>query len=477
VTAHSSTGLAAAVLFAVLVLGFTAVAAALGRRLITAPAAFVVIGAVLGFTIGPMEGSATESVKTVAEITLVLILFHDAAEVRPREISSDRGFYARLLLLGFPLTILLGYLLARVLFPDLPVMMALLLAAALAPTDAGLGAPTVLNPVVPTRIRRALNVESGLNDGLATPIVLFAIAVIAGEEGLAPRESLVDALVELALGVVSGFVVGGAGGALLGWSRQRGLSTAASRTLGVLMVPLLAYGTALLLSGNGFVVGGAGGALLGWSRQRGLSTAASRTLGVLMVPLLAYGTALMLSGNGFVAAFISGTAFAGSAAWIHDEETALLGTEEFSDLLGYAVWLVLGLVAVPLAWRVAGWRELLFAVLALTLVRMLPVALCLLGTRLRPQTVAFLGWFGPRGLASVVFALIALESLEVDQDLRIVLATISLTVLLSVVAHGFSAQPLATRYGAWVARATPPAELAELNRGVEPRPRGARLWR
>jgi NhaP-type Na+/H+ or K+/H+ antiporter len=430
VTAHISTGLAAAVLFAVLVLGFTAVAAALGRRLVTAPAAFVVIGAVLGFAIGPMEGSATESVKLVAEITLVLILFHDAAEVRPREISSDRGFYARLLLLGFPLTILLGYLLARILFPDLPIMMALLLAAALAPTDAGLGAPTVLNPIVPTRVRRALNVESGLNDGLATPVVLFAIAVLAGEEGLAPRESVVDALVELALGIVAGFLVGAAGGALLGWSRRRGMSTAASRTLGVLMIPLLAYGTALLLSGNGFV-----------------------------------------------AAFISGTAFAGSAAWIHDEETALLGTEEFSDLLGYAVWLTLGLVAVPLVWRVAGWRELLFAVLALTLVRMLPVALCLLGTRLRLQTVAFIGWFGPRGLASVVFALIALESLETDDNLRTVLATISLTVLLSVVAHGFSAAPLAARYGAWVTRATPPAELAEMDRGVEPRARGARLWR
>lgn len=429
-TAHSSTGLVAAVLFAVLVLGFTAVAAALGRRLITAPLAFVAIGAVLGFAVDPVDESLTEGIKLVAEVTLVLILFHDAAEVRPREIGSDGGLYARLLLIGFPLTILLGYLSALLLFPDLPVMMALLLAAALAPTDAGLGAPTVLNPVVPTRVRRALNVESGLNDGLATPVVMFAIAVIAGEEGLAPRESFTDALVELSLGVVAGVVVGAAGGALLGWSRSRRMSTAASRTLGVLMIPLLAYGVALLLSGNGFV-----------------------------------------------AAFVSGTAFAGSAAWIHDEESALLGAEELSDLLGYAVWLVLGLVAVPLVWRVASWRELAFAVLALTVMRMLPVALSLVGTGLRPRTVAFIGWFGPRGLASVVFALIALESLEVDDDLRVVLATICLTVLLSVIAHGFSAQPLATRYGAWVAGAAPPAELADTDHGHEPRTRGVRLWR
>jgi sodium/hydrogen antiporter len=425
-----STALGASVLFALLVLGFTSVSAALGRRLVTAPLAFVTIGAVLGFAVGPMDESATEFVKLVAEITLVLILFHDAAQVRPREIGSDGRFYARLLLLGFPLTILLGFLIARMLFPDLPVMMVLLLAAALAPTDAGLGAPTVLNPVVPTRIRRALNVESGLNDGLATPVVLFAIAALAGEEGLGPRATIASALVEVALGVVAGVAVGAAGGALLGWSRQHRMSTAASRTLGVLMIPLLAYGAALVVSGNGFV-----------------------------------------------AAFISGTAFAGSAAWIHEEESALLGAEEFAGLLGYAVWLVLGLVAVPLVWREAGWRELVFALLALTLVRMLPVALSLLGTHLRPQTVAFIGWFGPRGLASVVFSLIALESLDVDDDLRVVLATICLTVLLSVIAHGFSAQPLASRYGAWVSRVTPPAELAEMDRGVEPRTRGARLWR
>ncbi len=425
-----STALIAAVLFAVLVLGFTAVAAALGRRLITAPLAFVATGAVLGFAVGPIDASIMAGTQLIAEVTLVLILFHDAAQVRPREIGSDGGLYARLLLIGFPLTILLGYLVALAVFPGLPVMMALLLAAALAPTDAGLGAPTVLNPVVPSRIRRGLNVESGLNDGLATPVVLFAIAVIAGQEGLAARESLMDALVELTLGVIAGVVVGAAGGALLGWSRGRGMSTAASRTLGVLMIPLMAYGTALLISGNGFV-----------------------------------------------AAFVSGTAFAGAATWIRDEHSALLGAEELSDLLGYAVWLVLGLIAVPLVWREAGWRELLFAVLALTVVRMLPVALSLLGTRLRPQTVAFIGWFGPRGLASVVFALIALESLEVDDDLRVVLATISLTVLLSVIAHGFSAQPLATRYGTWVAGTSPMAELADTGHGIEPRARGARLWR
>ena len=124
-------------------------------------------------------------------MTLALILFHDAAQVRPRQIEADRGLIVRLLLVGLPLTVLFGFLAARVAFPAMPVMIALLLAAALSPTDAGLGAATVLNPVVPVRIRRTLNVESGLNDGLVTPVVLFAIAAAAGEEGLSAGASVV----------------------------------------------------------------------------------------------------------------------------------------------------------------------------------------------------------------------------------------------------------------------------------------------
>ena len=419
----ASPELIAAVLFAALVLTFCMVAGLLSRWLVTAPLAFVTIGAILGFTLNPDSASIALGVKGLAEITLVLILFHDAAQVRPRQIGTDRGLVSRLLLIGFPLTILAGYLLARLLFPDLDPMMALLLAAALAPTDAGLGAATVLNPIVPARVRRLLNVESGLNDGLATPLVLFAVAVIAGTEGLAPRESLTAAVVELAVGVVVGAVVGGASGLLLGRSRTRGNSTVSSRALAVLMIPLLAYGLALVLSGNGFV-----------------------------------------------AAFVSGTAFAGAARWV-EQEDPLEMAESFSDLTAAGVWLVFGMVAVPFVWRDVTATEVAFAVLALTVLRMGPVALSLLGSGVRPPTMAFIGWFGPRGLASVIFALIALESLVPDDDLRTVLATISVTALLSVVAHGFSAEPLAVRYGSWVTRVAPEVELqsstvARTRRGI-----------
>jgi NhaP-type Na+/H+ or K+/H+ antiporter len=417
--------LLAALTFGILVLAFALASRALARRLITAPLAFVAAGALLGFLNDPLARDSLVSVKVVAELTLVLILFHDAAQVRPREIGDDRWAIVRLLLIGFPLTVVLGYVVARGVFPELPAMMALLLAAALAPTDAGLGAPTVLNPRVPIRVRRLLNVESGLNDGLATPVVLFAIAAVAGQEGLRPAASLADAMVDLGLGVAVG----------VGW-------------------------------------GALGGILLGRSRRARWSTPASRSLAIATLPLLAYGSALLVTANGFVAAFIAGTAFAGTARWIHHEESALELTEALADPLGYAVWLVFGFVAVPLVWSAVGARELLFALLALTLLRMGPVALSLIGTGLRPRTWLFIGWFGPRGLASVVFALIAVESLEGDAALRTVLATISVTVLLSVLLHGTSAPPAARRYGRWAEQVHPEAEMRA---STEPRVRGGLL--
>jgi NhaP-type Na+/H+ or K+/H+ antiporter len=280
----------------------------------------------------------------------------------------------------------------------------------------------VLNPVVPVRVRRMLNVESGLNDGLCTPFVMFAIAALAGEEGLAPRESVWAAVADLAVGILVGVVVGAGAGRLLGWSRTHRTSSRHTRPLAALVLPLIAY------------VG-----------------------------------ADLAGGNAFVAAFVAGSAFAGAAHWAGEEETLGL-TEALADPLGFAVWFAFGLLAVPLLFENTGWGEVVFAVLALTLLRMVPVALALLGTGLRPQTVAFVGWFGPRGLATVVFTLLALEGLELDADLTRVVATTCLTVLLSVLAHGLSADPLARRFGAWAERTQPVEELAG---STEPRTRSS----
>ncbi len=272
----------------------------------------------------------------------------------------------------------------------------------------------MLNPVVPERIRRLLNVESGLNDGLATPVVLIAIAIAAADAGVEGPE--VDrVLLSILIGVGEGIAVGWLGALLISVSRTREWSTESSRGLALAALPIVAY----ILAGE-------------------------------------------TSGNGFIAAFVAGLAFAAAAPWLARDHGAEDFLETSSDLTGFAVWFIVGGVVARSLGALDDVRVWAFALLALTAFRMVPVWLSLLGTGLRPQSVLFIGWFGPRGLASVVFALLAIEELvaegDVSPDLGVVLGTILLTVLLSVVAHGFSGGPLAERYGAWFDRERPPVE-------------------
>jgi NhaP-type Na+/H+ or K+/H+ antiporter len=407
--------------FALLVVAFTLSSRRLARWYVTAPIAFVA----LGILVGRFADTALsrEAVLVLAETTLALLLFHDAAQVQPRHIRREAGAVLRLLLIALPLTIGLGYVVGAWLFPGLPWPMLLLMAAALAPTDAGLGAATVLNPVVPVWVRRLLNVESGLNDGLATPVVIFAVSAAAGAiEGdqVGSGRALVDAVGELALGALVGVVAGLAGGLLMTASRDHR-----------------------------------------WSTRH------SRALAGLALPVVAYSAADAVHGNGFIAAFVAGTSFAAATPWTSEEDSPLELAESASDVLGYAIWITFGFV-VSAALGTIGLRELVFAVLALTVVRMVPVALSLLGTGVRGRTLAFVGWFGPRGLASLIFALIAVDSLgsegqalgvPVGGDLAIVLSVVGTTVMLSVLLHGLSAEPLSSRYGGWVERVRPRAEL------------------
>lgn len=408
-------------LFALVVVGYVTAAHYLDRWNVTAPIAFTGVGTVIGVWF--WAGTDTAIVHGIAEITLALILFHDAAQVRPRHIRSDAGACARLLLVGLPLTIVLGVFVAQWLMPGVGIWPALLLAAALAPTDAGLGAPTVLNPVVPVRIRRILNVESGLNDGLATPVVLFAIAAAAdtggGSVGLG--SAVGAALVELAGGLVVGVVIGAGCGRLLAYAGRRARLATELLTVATLAIPVAAY----------------------------------------------YGS-VALHANGFVAAFVAGTAFAAGftrptakqpvvAADAAEEPLQLAAW--VSTALGYAVWGLFGVIGVARLFLVISWSGVIFAVLSLTVLRMLPVAIALVGSRFTSRTVLFVGWFGPRGLASVIFALIAVEELEFTDETRLIIGAITVTVLLSVILHGVSAAPGADRYGRWVQAAQPAEEL------------------
>lgn len=408
-----------AALVAIIVIAYNIFAKRLGGWNLTAP----IVLMVAGFALSPwLDGpdATHEALKVLAEVTLAIVLFTDAAGVRPREIGGDAGPVSRLLLIGLPLSIILGTWFASLLWPAMPFAAVLLLGSALAPTDAALGAATVLNKAVPARVRRLLNVESGLNDGLATPVVLFAISALAGEEGLSPHASVVGALVEIAIGVAVGVAVG----------------------LGI-------------------------GRVLYWSYQRGFSAGRGRKVAVLLLPILAYTLADVVSGNGFIAAFVAGTMFA--SAFPKRTAAQLELAEGVADPLGAITWLSFGALIIPQLLPGLTWRTVVFAFAALTVLRMVPVALSLIGAGFRPRTVAFIGWFGPRGLASVVFSLIALESLESSALLSEILATTTLTIILSVVLHGLTAAWGARSYGAWADAAHPAAETAAT---AEPSARG-----
>ncbi len=373
-----------------------AVSARLQRADLTAPIVFTGVGALLA-ALGLVHVRSTpETMRPLVELTLVWVLFADAARVRVQDLKADIGSYARLLAVGLPLTILLGWAFAAWLFPASDLWLALLVAGALAPTDAALGLPVVTNPAVPPRVRRLITVESGLNDGIATPVVMLAIAGVASAEALAGAAGLGEAAAQLAVGALVGGTVGFAGGGLLRWTRPRG-----------------------------------------WVAE-GFAGAA-----VLALALVAYGTALVVHGNGFVAAFCGGLAFGATAGRRGSGEVEFV--EQTSGLASLLVWLTFGAVAVPLVVDRFHGSLVVYAVLSLTVVRMLPVALASIGSGLGRATVLFVGWFGPRGLASLVFALLALEELGTGADEAV--SVIAVTVLLSVIAHGASAAPLAARYG------------------------------
>ena len=401
---------------AALVFGWGALSARLERFDVTAPIAFVVAGLLLTHAPLAFLGVQPSShlVKELAEFTLVLVLFSDASRVGLHELRADAGLYLRLLGVALPLTIALGTLLALAMTGTTNIWLALLVGAALAPTDAALGAGMMANPALPARIRRLINVESGLNDGIATPFVSVAIAG-AATGGEVAGHGPGAAAAELVLGLIIGVAVGGAGGLLVKVARQRGWAA------------------------EGF----AGPAALG-------------------LAVCAYAFAVALHGNGFIAAFVGGLAF-GTASGRRGQPLVPF-VEETGALVSLLVWLSFGAIAVVPAVEGLDWQIALYAVLSLTVIRMAPVAAALIGARLGRATIALVGWFGPRGLASVVFALLAYEELG-SRSVDHAVGVITITVMLSVLVHGATADPLASWYARQLGRA--PAAVRRL------RPRAA----
>jgi sodium/hydrogen antiporter len=380
--------------------------ASVSRRIAGTPVTPAILFVGIGLLVGPkvldeLDLAATSStVRTLAEATLALVLFSDASRINLSKLRRDANVPLRLLGIGLPLTILLGALAAAAIFGQISIEEALIVGVVLAPTDAALGQAVVTERTIPARIRQSLNVESGLNDGICVPLLFIAVAAADIHSDLTGgRTAATLVLEEIGYGIVGGVVAG------------------------------LVIAAIVRVAGRRHLIAGA------WLQVIPAAGAA-----------LAYGIASGLDGSGFIAAFVAGAVFGGLLGRDPAEEGHLV--DEVGNVLNGVTFLIFGAVLLGPALGELSWDLVLYAALSLTVVRMLPVAIAMLGTRARPVTLAFMGWFGPRGLASIVFAVILLEESHLPHE-QTILLTIYLTVGLSAFVHGLTAAPLADRYGRW----------------------------
>ena len=387
---------------AVLLIAFAAVSRRLERVNVTAAMFFTTTGLLAGSSVTgllelPIGG---EEMKLLAEITLTLVLFADASRISLPALRGEAGVPLRLLGIGLPLTIAAGALAGVAVVPGLSLTESLVLAVMLACTDAALGQAVVTDERVPSRIRQGLNVESGLNDGLCVPLFFIAIALVEADTGAHSAQAAVRLVVEeIGYGAVGGIVAGVVGGLAL---RAAVANDAAARH----WVQILAAGTALL----------------------------------------AAGVAEALGGSIFIAAFTGGFVFARVRGGSGGEVTYLV--DQAGQLFNAVTFIAFGAVVLGPALDELTWQLVVYAIISLTAVRMVPVALAMIGSGAGRPTVAFLGWSGPRGLASIVFAVLLLDEADLPHERTLVLAVVA-TVTLSVYAHGLSARPLTERYVRW----------------------------
>ena len=373
--------------------------------IITAPLVFTVFGLIVG--VGGLDIAKIDleysAIHFVAEFTLILVLFTDAARIDLKRLRRDHNLPLRMLLFGLPLTIAAGTLIATQLFPSFLFWEAALLASLLAPTDAALGQAVVSAEAVPVRIRQAINVESGLNDGIALPaVLLFATLASAAYDAPEAGEWIRFGLLQLTLGPLVGVTAGFLGARLID-----------------------------MAAGSGWA---------GTSFQG---------IAILSLAVFTYVSAELIGGNGFIAAFIGGMVFGNTIR--HPCTFLFEFMETEGQLLMLITFLVFGAALLPEGFEYVSPLVFLYAVLSLTVIRMLPIALSLMGAGLRVPTQLFLGWFGPRGLASILFVLLILEEADVPHHAELLSITV-ITVALSILLHGVTAAPFAGLYGRLAAR-------------------------
>jgi len=399
--------------FALLVVSYGLVSGRLEGTPITAPMVFVTAGLVVGATsaldfgaaVTPLAGDQVLQLSgraflSVAEIALALVLFTDAARLRLRTIRGNAQLPGRLLLLGLPLTIALtGAVAFLLLGEELIFWEAMLLATIVAPTDAALGESVVSSEALPVRIRQGLNVESGLNDGLAVPLFTIFLALAVAEEVVTAASAATVVAEKIGLGLAVGIGVGMVGGWLVRGSVRRGWMTGLFQQLTIASLGVFAW----------------------WSAEE-------------------------IGGSGFIAAFVGGLVAGHLIREIG--ESIVDFTEDVGQLLNLFIFFAFGVIAWGLL-ELVTWQVVVFAALALTVLRMVPVALALIGMRFGWPTIAFLGWFGPRGLASIILAFLAIAEEPSLPGLTTVVVASAVVVLLSVYAHGLSAAPFVQLYARW----------------------------
>ena len=366
---------------------------------ISAPMVFVGLG-VAGYALGVLDTVQVDGsgIGEVLELTLALLLFTDATKVHVGSWEADMDLPTRLLTIGMPLTIVLGTIGAALVFPAIGLVSAALIATILAPTDAALGKAVVTNPSVPSRIREALGIESGLNDGIALPIILFLIALGESEEGRSLWGLFVDGI---GLGVLVGLGLGAGAALALRYAVRRSW-----------IAPV-------------------------WMR-----------ISVVAVAFSTFLVADAMGGSGFIAAYIGGNVF-GRLVDPLDHSAGAFG-EDLGTILTMISFLIFGAFILGPNQSVFTTSTVIYALLSLTVIRVIPVAISMVGREFRPPTVLYLGWFGPRGLASIIFAGLLVEEAGLAGS-EVIVSAVIVTVTLSVVLHGATAPWGANRYAAWVA--------------------------
>ena len=381
-------------------LSFALISRRLEYTIFTAPMIFTTYGLLLGpAALGWIDlPIAHEGIHLLAEVTLILVLFSDATRIDLSLLRREHDLPLRMLGFGLPLTILLGTAIALFFFGEYGLGAAAVLATMLAPTDAALGQTVVSSPHVPVRIRQALNVESGLNDGIVLPVLLIFLSIAgATEESKSTSELLQFTLLQVTLGPLVGIAVGYIGGWLLSFS----------------------------------------------AKHKGITEAFER-ISAIGLAVLAFGAAELIGGNGFISAFVAGLTLGNTARPICTCLYEFAETE--GQLLTLFVFTIFGSVLAADLWQEMTLNAVLYALLSLTVIRMVPVAISLIGTGMRWETNLFLGWFGPRGLATVLFGLLVLDESHLAARSEITLIAMT-TVLFSIFLHGMTAYPLSKLYG------------------------------